>query len=223
MDLLALGLRGAPQRVDARPFARERGALRIVLVVGVRICAIAQEGVLVVSEGGKTTFHLQTHRVQARSGVIGHDPKSVRPPADAERRLTRMSDFNERIIAEFRANGGHVETAGFGDRLIILHSIGAKSGAKRESPLMGLPTEDGWLIAASKGGAPEEPAWAHNLRAHPGVEVETGEGRFTATAEELPRAERDAAWQRFVAASPGFADYERRTTRLIAVFHLKRS
>ena len=134
-----------------------------------------------------------------------------------------MSDFNERIIAEFRANGGRVETAGFGDRLIILHSIGARSGAKRESPLMGLPTEGGWLVAASKGGAPDEPAWAHNLRAHPEVEVETGEGVVTATAEELPGAERDAAWRQFVEASPGFAEYERRTTRRIAVFRLRRS
>jgi deazaflavin-dependent oxidoreductase (nitroreductase family) len=133
-----------------------------------------------------------------------------------------VSDFNERIIAEFRANHGHVETAGFGDRLAILHSTGARSGEPRVSPLMALPTASGWLVAASKGGAPDEPAWAHNLRAHPEVSVETGDGLVDATAVELTGAERDAGWQRFVEASPGFAEYERRTTRTIAVFALER-
>jgi deazaflavin-dependent oxidoreductase (nitroreductase family) len=134
-----------------------------------------------------------------------------------------VTDFNTRIIEEFRANGGHVATAGFGDRLVLLHTTGAKSGAPRISPLMGIPTDEGWLVAASKGGAPEEPAWAHNLRANPSIEVETGEGTVAATAVELRGAERDAGWQRFLAASPGFADYEKRTDRLIAVFHLVRS
>ena len=134
-----------------------------------------------------------------------------------------MTDFNTRIIEEFRANGGHVATAGFGDRLVLLHTTGAKSGAPRISPLMGIPTDEGWLVAASKGGAPEEPAWAHNLRANPSIEVETGGGTVAATAVELRGAERDAGWQRFLAASPGFADYEKRTDRLIAVFHLVRS
>ena len=134
-----------------------------------------------------------------------------------------MTDFNTRIIEEFRANGGHVATAGFGDRLVLLHTTGAKSGAPRISPLMGIPTDEGWLVAASKGGAPEEPAWAHNLRANPSIEVEIGEGTVAATAVELRGAERDAGWQRFLAASPGFADYEKRTDRLIAVFHLVRS
>jgi deazaflavin-dependent oxidoreductase (nitroreductase family) len=133
-----------------------------------------------------------------------------------------MTDFNERIIDEFRANGGHVATMGFGDRLILLHSTGARSGAARVSPLMALPTDEGWIVAASKGGAPDEPAWAHNLRANERVAVETGEGKIAATAIDLPPAERDAAWQRFLDASPGFGEYERRTSRTIAVFHLVR-
>ncbi|MFG6493504.1 nitroreductase/quinone reductase family protein [Microbacterium sp. P03] len=131
-----------------------------------------------------------------------------------------MSDFNEQIIAEFRAHHGRVTTAGFGDSLILLHHTGAKSGTVRVSPLMGIPADGGWLIAASKAGAPDEPAWAHNLRAHPQVTVETGDGEHPATARELTGADRDAAWARFVAASPGFAEYEKRTTRTIAVFSL---
>jgi deazaflavin-dependent oxidoreductase (nitroreductase family) len=133
-----------------------------------------------------------------------------------------VSSFDERIIAEFRENAGRVDTAGFGDRLILLHTTGARTGAQRVSPLMGLPTDSGWLVAASRGGAPEEPAWAHNLRAHPEVAVETGDGLVPAAADELRGDERDAGWARFLAAAPGFADYERRTTRTIAVFHLRR-
>lgn len=134
-----------------------------------------------------------------------------------------MNDFNDRIVAEFRANGGHVATMGFGDSLVLLHTTGARSGTERLSPLMGLPTDDGWLIAASKGGAPDEPAWAHNLRATPASAVETGDAVVPVTAVELSGAERDAGWQRFLDASPGFAEYERRTDRVIAVFELRRA
>jgi deazaflavin-dependent oxidoreductase (nitroreductase family) len=134
-----------------------------------------------------------------------------------------MSDFNARIIDEFRANGGHVTTAGFGDRLVLLHTTGAKSNEERVSPLMGLPVDDGWLVAASKGGAPEEPGWAHNLRAHPRVSIETPDGEFTATAHELHGADHAAGWARFVAASPAFAGYRDRAGRQIAIFHLART
>ncbi len=113
-------------------------------------------------------------------------------------------------------------TAGFGDRLVLLHTTGARTGAARISPLMALPTENGWLVAASKGGAPEEPAWAHNLRAHPAVTVETGDGEVAATAVELRGSERDDAWNRFTSTSAGFAEYEKKTSRTIAVFHLVR-
>jgi deazaflavin-dependent oxidoreductase (nitroreductase family) len=134
-----------------------------------------------------------------------------------------MADFNEQIITEFRANGGTVATMGFGDRLVILHTTGARSGQPRLSPLMAIPTEGGWFVAASKGGAPEEPAWAHNLRAHPAISVEAPDGTVAATAIELIGDERDAAWQRFVETSPGFGEYEKRTTRTIAVFRLARA
>lgn len=135
-----------------------------------------------------------------------------------------MSDVNERIIAEFRAHAGHVATAGFGDSLILLHTTGARTGAARVTPVMALPAADeGWFVAASKAGAPDEPGWAHNLRAHPEIIVETGGGDVAARAVELHGADRDAAWRSFLAASPGFADYERRTTRVIAVFQLVRA
>lgn len=129
--------------------------------------------------------------------------------------------FNDEIIAEFRANAGQV--ARFGDRLVLLHHIGAKSGAERISPVMGLPSDGGWLIAASKGGSPENPAWYHNLLANPEVTIETpDDAAVPVRAVELTGAERDAAWSRFTAASPGFAAYEERTPRTIPVIELRR-
>lgn len=134
-----------------------------------------------------------------------------------------MAGFNERIIEEFRANGGTVTTAGFGRRLVLLHHRGARSRIERVSPVMGLPSERGWLVAASKGGAPENPAWFHNLLAHPDTVVETpDDGEVAVHAVRLEGAERDAAWARFLAESPGFGDYERRTERTIPVVELRR-
>ncbi len=132
-------------------------------------------------------------------------------------------DFNQRIIDEFRANGGTVESAGFERHLVLLHHVGAKSGAARVSPVRGIPSEGGWFVAASKGGAPENPAWFHNLLVHPDTVIETpDEGEVAVRAVPLEDAERDAAWQLFLAASPSFAQYEQRTSRTIPVVELRR-
>ncbi|MDY0828064.1 nitroreductase/quinone reductase family protein [Microbacterium sp. BG28] len=132
-----------------------------------------------------------------------------------------MTSYNDHVIAEFRRNGGRVEN--FGDALILLHHIGARSATERISPLMALPDgADAWLIAASKAGAEDNPAWFHNLRAYPDVTIETPSGEVPVTARVLEPTERDAAWQRFLEASPGFGDYERRTTRTIPVIRLER-
>ena len=137
-----------------------------------------------------------------------------------------VSDFNQIIIDEFRANGGRVETGGFGTGLVLLHHIGAKSGAERVSPVLGIPQGDGSiLIAASKGGAPDDPAWLGNMRAHPDVSIETGDGSRIETvavhAEVLSPEERDAGWKQFVERSPGFAAYEAKAGgRIIAVVRL---
>ncbi|WNM23832.1 nitroreductase/quinone reductase family protein [Demequina capsici] len=133
------------------------------------------------------------------------------------------SGFNDAIIEQFRANEGHV--AQFGRHLVLLHHIGARSGAERVSPVMTFPADGGgWLIAASKAGAPDHPAWYHNLRAHPKIVIEVpGEGEVDVVAEELLGAERDAAWRVFTEGSAGFADYERRTSRVIPVIRLRRA
>jgi deazaflavin-dependent oxidoreductase (nitroreductase family) len=135
-----------------------------------------------------------------------------------------MSDWNQQIIDEFRSNGGAVETMGFGKGLVLLHHRGARTGTERVSPVAGIPDGEGaWLVAASKGGAPENPAWFHNLLAHPDVEIETpDDGTVPVRATQLTGAERDAAWARFTARSEGFRSYEQRTARTIPVLRLAR-
>jgi deazaflavin-dependent oxidoreductase (nitroreductase family) len=132
------------------------------------------------------------------------------------------SSWNDQVIAEFRANNGAV--ARFGRNLVLIHHIGAKTGAERIAPARAIREDpDSWLVAASKGGAPENPAWYHNLVANPDVRIETpDDGTVAVHAEVLHGAERDAAWERFKEASPGFRDYEEKTSRTIPVLVLRR-
>jgi deazaflavin-dependent oxidoreductase (nitroreductase family) len=134
-----------------------------------------------------------------------------------------MSDWNDKIIEEFRANGGRVGGMFEGADMILIHHIGAKSGVERVTPVVHFPQDDGsTVIVASAAGAPNHPAWFHNLKANPKIEVEVGTERYTALAEELPRAERDEVWKRVVAKSPGFGEYEKKTTRVIPLVRLTR-
>lgn len=132
--------------------------------------------------------------------------------------------FNDAIIEQFRANGGAVDR--FGTDLVLVHSVGAKSGVERIHPVLGLRDGDSWLIAASKGGAPEHPAWYHNLVAHPETVVETPDFRggvetVPVTATVLDGAEHDAAWAQFLRRSPAFAQYDERSgSRRIPVVRL---
>lgn len=132
-----------------------------------------------------------------------------------------MSDWNQQIIDEFRANGGTVETMGFGRRLVLVHHLGARTGTERISPVANIRDDDGSrLVAASKGGAPDNPDWYHNLLAHPDVRIETPEGDEQVHVTELKGADRDAAWERFKEMSEGFRSYEQKTTRVIPVLRL---
>jgi len=136
-----------------------------------------------------------------------------------------MSDFNAGVIDEFRANGGR--TRGWGRHLVVLHTIGAKSGAERLNPVMGLRDGDTWIVAASKGGAPEHPSWYFNLLAHPDIDIEVagddGVEVVPVRASVLQGAERDAAWQRLAERSPAFEKYAARTGgRTIPIVRLER-
>jgi len=131
-----------------------------------------------------------------------------------------MNDFNDRIIAEFRANGGKVGPPFEGAPLVLLHSIGAKSGEERISPLMSFPDDSGWLIVASKAGAPTNPAWYYNLLAHPDTTVEFGTETYDVTATVLSDEERAPLWADITANNPGFAAYEEKTDRTIPLVRL---
>lgn len=131
-----------------------------------------------------------------------------------------MSDYNAQIIDEFRANHGKVGGNFEGAPLLLLHSVGAKSGQERVNPMMYLQDGDRYLVFASKGGAPTNPDWYHNLKANPDAEIEVGDETFAVRAEELPSAERDEKYAEQAALYPGFADYEERTDRVIPVVAL---
>lgn len=131
-------------------------------------------------------------------------------------------DWNHAIIEEFRAGGG--TTRIFGSDLVLLHHTGAKTGAARVSPLVAQhPDADTWLLSASASGADRNPAWYHNLRAHPDVQIEVpGEGTLDVRADELTGAAREAGWARFVAYNARYSGYQQKTSRVIPVIALHR-
>ena len=130
------------------------------------------------------------------------------------------NDFNQGIIAEFRANAGKVGGGFAGAPMVLLTTTGAKSGKRNTTPLVCLEDGGRIVVFASKGGAPTNPAWYHNLRAHPTVTVEFGAETFEAQAEEVVGDERDALYRRQAERFPGFAEYESKTTRRIPVVAL---
>jgi F420H(2)-dependent quinone reductase len=133
---------------------------------------------------------------------------------------SNLNERNRRVTEEFRTNGGKVE--GWGS-LILVTIKGAKSGVERVNPLMAVPYKGGYLAVASKGGAPEHPAWYYNLLAHPEVTVETGTEKFAATARLLKGAERAEAYVAAAEVYPPYLDYQKRTGgREIQVFFLER-
>ncbi|MHA3024201.1 nitroreductase family deazaflavin-dependent oxidoreductase [Mycobacterium sp. BMJ-28] len=134
-----------------------------------------------------------------------------------------MADnWNDSIIAEFRANGGKVGGPFEGATLLLLHSTGAKSGQTRITPVMSFDLDGKLLIVGSYAGADHDPAWLHNLRANPQAHIEIGTDEYDVQACELPRAERDAAYARIVAQAPGFGEYQDKTDRVIPVIELQR-
>ena len=134
-----------------------------------------------------------------------------------------MSDWNAKIIEEFRENEGRVGGR-FADRtLLLLHHRGAKTGVERVNPLAYQQLdEDRWAIFGSKGGAPTNPDWLYNLVAHPDAEIELGTERVHVTARVAEGEERDAIWTRQKELAPGFAEYEQKTSRRIPVVILER-
>jgi len=137
--------------------------------------------------------------------------------------MSDRNDWNKAVIEEFRANHGVVTKMG-GMPLVLLTTKGAKSGQSRINPLAVVMDGDHWVVIASKGGQPSHPDWYRNLVANPTVDVELGTGEHvTARATPIPEGpERDRLYAKMVAINPGFADYERKTTRKIPVVVLER-
>lgn len=132
-----------------------------------------------------------------------------------------MSDWNAQIIEEFRANEGRVGGMFEGAPLLLLHSTGAKSGETRLSPVMYQSVGDDLAIFASYAGAPNHPAWYHNLLANPEASVEVGTETIEVRARVAVDAERAPIWTRQKTEYPGFADYESKTSRTIPVVILE--
>lgn len=134
-----------------------------------------------------------------------------------------LDDFNRAIVDEFRANGGVVGGPFEGATLLLLHTVGAKSGEPRLSPLAYLTVDDKMLIVGSYAGAPKHPAWVHNLRANPRARIEVGTEDYEVTSRELSEDERAATYPKIVEVAPVFAEYQANTTRAIPLFELTKA
>jgi deazaflavin-dependent oxidoreductase (nitroreductase family) len=135
--------------------------------------------------------------------------------------VTEYDDWNRRVVDEFRGNGGRV--AQFEGRpLLLLHHTGAKTGTERVNPLVYLPMGDDFAVFGSKAGADTNPAWYHNLRAHPDTTIEVGTETLPVHARVAESAERERIWEEQKRENPNFAEYEQKTTRPIPVVVLER-
>jgi deazaflavin-dependent oxidoreductase (nitroreductase family) len=134
---------------------------------------------------------------------------------------TTPNDFNAEVIEEFRANGGTAGGMFEGMPLLLLHNVGARSGTEFVTPLVYLADGDNWVIFASKGGAPNNPGWYHNLKAQPEVSIEVGSDTVDVTAEEATGEERDRLYSTQEEQQPQFAGYAQNTDRKIPVIVLK--
>jgi len=133
-----------------------------------------------------------------------------------------MSDWNTKIIEEFRANEGRVGGSFQGAPMLLLTTTGRRTGERRTNPMMYLADGDRLLVFASKGGAPTNPDWYHNLVANPEVTVEVGTESYQAHATALQGDERDRLYAEQSSRYPGFAEYQRNTSRVIPVVALVR-
>jgi deazaflavin-dependent oxidoreductase (nitroreductase family) len=139
-----------------------------------------------------------------------------------EVQMSSPNNWNQATIEEFRANSGKVGGPFAGKTLLLLHTVGAKSGQERINPVAYVTDGDRVVIIASKGGAPTNPDWYHNVLANPLVTVEVGTEQFQARAAITSEPERTRLYKKMVAMMPGFAEYEQKTTRVIPVITLTR-
>jgi deazaflavin-dependent oxidoreductase (nitroreductase family) len=132
-------------------------------------------------------------------------------------------NWNEGIIEEFRTNNGKVGGRFANIPILLLHHTGARTGTIRVNPLAYQPDGDRFVVFASKGGAPTNPDWYHNLRVNPEATVEVGTETIPVRARVTEGEERERIWSRAKVAIPGFGAYEERTPREIPVIVLERA
>lgn len=135
----------------------------------------------------------------------------------APSRSAWVRDQVARYEASDGAKGGHLQ----GRPVVILTTRGARSGRLRKAPLMRVERGGTYLVVASRGGAATDPQWAHNIRAHPEIELQDRTDRWDLVGRELEGREREVWWDRAVEAFPAYARYQDKTSRLIPIFLLE--
>jgi F420H(2)-dependent quinone reductase len=133
------------------------------------------------------------------------------------------ADWVRDQVAKFEASDGKEANTlrDTGDPIVVITSVGAKSGLLRKNPVMRVERDGKYVAVASKGGAPEQPEWYYNFRAHPEVELQDGPDKRTYRARVLEGDERAEWWQHAVETWPTYASYQTKTDREIPVFLLE--
>ncbi len=126
-------------------------------------------------------------------------------------------------VEKYESSGGTEGTTLRGVPVVVVTSVGAKSGKLRKNPVMRVEHEGAYALVASKGGAPEHPSWYRNLVSHPTVELQDHAEKATYTVRIVHGDERAAWWERAVAVWPDYADYQEKTDREIPVFVAERA
>jgi deazaflavin-dependent oxidoreductase (nitroreductase family) len=139
--------------------------------------------------------------------------------------VDKLDDWTRSLIEDMRAHGGRPSAASgwaAGKPLLVLTTKGAKSGASRVAIITYHKDGDRWVIAASKGGSDENPAWYYNLKADPETTIEVDNEQIRVRATEATGADRDRLWKDHVAKLPEFGEYPKKTDRLIPMLYLDR-
>ena len=131
--------------------------------------------------------------------------------------MSSIDDYNQRMIEEFRASGGRPRSWRGSSALLLLHHRGAKSGLERVNPVAYLEDDGRYVIFASKAGAPTNPDWYHNIKAHPDTTIEVGSDTLAVTAGEVSGKERERLFAAQAQRSPQFTEYQQKAGRVIPV------
>jgi deazaflavin-dependent oxidoreductase (nitroreductase family) len=137
--------------------------------------------------------------------------------------MSQEREWNAQVIAEFRANGGQVASS-YDDPppMVLLHTIGARTGQEHIVPMRAMPAGDALYVFASAHGSNRHPDWYHNVVAHPEIVIEQGTETIAVRVTEVAGAERDDIFRRQAARFPIFAEYEKKLRRTIPVLRLDR-